>query len=542
MQHGYVGLAGRVKAMLVSACVVLYGCASVVNPTGGKKDITPPVLTGSDPASSTTNFTSEKIVLSFDEYVQLKDVEKQLIISPIIKPAPIVSAKAKKVVVEIKADLSPNTTYTLNFGDAIIDLRESNPIKDFRYVFSTGSVVDTMELAGKVFSAENLQAQSNILIMLYKTEDDSAPLKSTPGFFTRTDSSGNFRLRNISTGPYKLFALKDADGDYKHNTPDELIGYVQEPVSGSDSMPVTIYLFKETEKKLTLRNGKFENKASCSMVFNRSVRNVTFTDLSGSTQWKNLEFNTGGDTVIVWLKDTLVDSLRIQLSENGVPLDTVNFIQSVKSERNAIAPLKMIVSSRSGTNPLPGKPIVVQTTLPVQSFDENLISLTHDSITPVAFTVEMADTLKRTFKIIAPTVEKKGYTLKFLPGAFKSDYGKNNDTTIIALRTPMLTEFGSVKVKLSGLTEGNYLLQVVSDKDEIKYEKKLSDNGNYLFENIVPAIYKLRLVNDKDANGMFTTGDYIKKQQPEKVKYYTETINIRANWDIEVDWNAGADN
>ncbi len=521
--------------------LVLASCASIVTPTGGDKDIKPPEVVSTDPPASSVNFTSKKITISFNEYIQLNDLEKQLIVSPIIKPAPVVSAKSKKITIEIDAPLQPNTTYTLNFGNAIVDLRESNPIKDFRYVFSTGSYVDSLQLKGKVTFAHNLKTEGGVLVMLYNSTDDSVPFKSNPDFFTRTDSTGNFIIRNIGKGPYKIFALKDADGDYKFNSADEAVGFLDRTVTGNDSLVANIFLFKETDKKLLVKSSSFDSKAAFTFILNRTPENLELKNLNGTQPWQNVAYNFSKDTITLWMKDTLTDSLSVEISENGKVSDTLRVASIKKPEGKSktitVTAVKLTVAPVSGTSLLPNNAIQLLSSLPLLSVNESLISLMQDSTIKIPFKLSLTDSIKRTIKIEAETKEKNTYKLQLLPGALKSIYGLNNDSIALAFTTPALTEFGSVKIKLQGLTSEKYLLQLVDDKDGVKYEKSVSKNGNYLFENISPAVYKVRLVKDADGNGRFTTGNYLLKQQPERVYYANESVNIRANWDIEIDWN-----
>ncbi len=526
-------------ALFFIGLMLLTACALKVPPTGGDKDITPPAIKKMFPENFSTSFAGKQIVIAFNEFIQLKDLDKQLIISPIIKPAPLITVRGKSVVIELKKELLPNTTYTFNFGNAIVDLHEGNAAEDFKYVLSTGSYVDTLHIDGKVVNASDLKTEKGILVMLYADDaaNDSLPYLRAPDFFSRTDEAGNFSVQNINQGPFKLFALKDADADYKFNSVDEAIGFMPAPVYASDSAKHTLMLFKETAEKLFVKKSYYENNARVNIVFNKSC-DASFESLDGKKKWRYAEVNALRDSVILWLADTVTDSLHLVVREKDNVIDTL-LIRNTPVNLKAAKPVRshaFAIASNSLSGIHPAMPLMLSASLPVLAFDTAKITLSPDSTTRLEYKMGFADTLMRRVIVSAAWKEKKIYTLTLLPGAVQSIYGHVNDTITLSFLVNAITDYGSVKVTLTLPDSVPYLLQLVNDNDAPVYERMAGQSGVYVFENCMPSKYKLRAIRDADGNGKFTTGKYMAKQQPEYVYYYKEAINIRANWDIETDW------
>ena len=237
--------------VLVSCFIsfLVSGCAQIGAPTGGPKDSIPPELVSAYPKLLSTNFTGNKITLVFNEYVDVLDVQSNVLVSPFPKITPQVEFKLKTVTVKLKDTLLENTTYAINFGNAIRDNNEGNPFKNFTYVFSTGKTIDSLQLGGQVIVAETGKKDSTIIALLYRNVDDSAVQKRKPDYIAKLDSAGNFKFRNLSAGRYKLYALKDGDGGKTYNSKIELFAFANSEVVIADStFPVTLYAYAEEKE------------------------------------------------------------------------------------------------------------------------------------------------------------------------------------------------------------------------------------------------------------------------------------------------------
>lgn len=224
------------------------GCANIVPPTGGPRDSLPPVLVNVTPGDSTIRFTGKKIVLSFNEYVQLDNIQKNLIVSPTPKVPPTVEQKLRTITVTIRDTLEENTTYIIDFGNAIKDLNEGNPFRDYRYLFSTGATLDSLKLSGKVLIAESGKVDSTLIVMLYTDHSDSAVIKERSRYLARVDTLGNFRFNNLAPGNYSLYALKDDGGSRRYLSKDQLFAFNDSLVSSqSQRSDLMLYAFVEKD-------------------------------------------------------------------------------------------------------------------------------------------------------------------------------------------------------------------------------------------------------------------------------------------------------
>jgi len=229
--------------------IIFYSCAQVVPLTGGDKAVTPPKVVSSSPENKSVNFHEKMIVIKFDEFIQLKNLSQQLIISPVMDEVPKITVKGKELIIKIESDLEENTTYNFNFGQAIVDLHESNPLPNFKYVFSTGAILDSLTYSGKVADAFDLDPVEKVNVMLYKDLEDSIPLISQPYYLALTDKSGNYSLSNLAAGTYRVFALKDINYNYIFDLPQEKIAFKSSPVTiDSSSTNHMLHLFEQDTK------------------------------------------------------------------------------------------------------------------------------------------------------------------------------------------------------------------------------------------------------------------------------------------------------
>lgn len=225
------------------------GCAQIGYPTGGDKDSIPPVLVRAEPAEFTTNFTGNKITLTFDEYIDVTDIQNNVLVSPFPKTTPNITFKLRTVTVKIKDTLQPNTTYAIDFGNALKDLNEANPFRNYTYVFSTGNTIDSLTLSGNVTLAESGKTDSTLIAMLYKNAVDSTVENRKPDYVARLSKEGNYTFKNLSAGSYKLYALKDGDGGKTYNSTIETFAFAPTDIMVSDSANKADTLYAYAEEK-----------------------------------------------------------------------------------------------------------------------------------------------------------------------------------------------------------------------------------------------------------------------------------------------------
>lgn len=356
------------EALLFSIVLLIYisiisiglgGCAQVGMPTGGPRDSTAPKLLTANPALFQTNFQANKIVFTFNEYIVVDNIQKNLLVSPYPKKNPQVEYKLKTVTVKLKDTLLENTTYAINFGDAIRDNNEGNIFRDFTYVFSTGSRIDSLQVSGEVKLAETGKIDTTIIAMLYKDTDDTTVQHRKPDYVTRVNAKGNFRFRNLAAGTYKLYALKDNDGGKTYNTKAELFAFNDSAIVLKDSVSgIKMFAYSETkeekkaaasvktlpEKKLKVTTSLENNQQgildSLKIIFNRKIKSYDqekflLTDtLFNKIATTHFSIDSAGKIFTIytpWKEDTkynlLIDKTAITdtLNDQLTKTDTIAF-------------------------------------------------------------------------------------------------------------------------------------------------------------------------------------------------------------------------
>ena len=224
--------------------MMIAGCARMGQPDGGWYDDRPPQIIATTPADNGTGVKEKKVVIYFDEYIKVEDATNNVVVSPPQLEMPEIKGAGKKIVVELKDSLKENTTYTIDFSDAITDNNEGNPLGNYTFTFSTGAQVDTMEVSGTILDASNLEPVKGIMVGLYADLEDSAFYTKPLLRVARTDSRGRFIIRGVAKGKYRAYALQDMDGDYKYSQKGEMIAFsdrIIEPTCGPDTRQDTIW-------------------------------------------------------------------------------------------------------------------------------------------------------------------------------------------------------------------------------------------------------------------------------------------------------------
>lgn len=222
------------------------GCANIIPPSGGPRDTLPPRLVSATPRDSTLNFTGNRITLAFDEFVDLQEVQGNLLFTPTFETNPEVAVRARTVTVRFRDSLLPNTTYILNFGNAIRDINESNPVRNFTYTFSTGPALDSLTLAGKVLLAENGKTDSTLIVMLHRNLSDSAVVRDRPIYIARVNGDGSFRFTNLPSDTFAVYALGEAGTIRRYqNRSSQYFAFRNEPVVPGSTGEMTLYAYRE---------------------------------------------------------------------------------------------------------------------------------------------------------------------------------------------------------------------------------------------------------------------------------------------------------
>ena len=528
----------RIQLLLLILAVTLAGgCANKVAPTGGMKDVVPPKLLKASPEDNTVNFSSKTITLTFDEYVQLKDAAKQIVVSPPVSPAPRLSASKKNVIIEFDSLPPPNTTYNINFGNAVADNNEGNPLPGFRYTFSTGAFIDSLTVKGNIIDALTLKPADGALAILYKADvADSLLLKSLPNYFSRASADGSFIITNVAPGAYRLFALAEKTSNYFLDQPDEKAGFLSEMVMTPDTAMHELRVFTPLPAKQTMKGCNVGEHGKITMSFGRPASDISWEFIGTAGEVTAALYSDKRDSLTLHLRPGVSDTLRLKVFENNLFIDTL-LCRTTPSAQAKLRPKFAGHALNPITNSMlqPEKNPVVRWSSPIAGFDSTKVKITTRDSVAVAATYRFTDTLQTQLEIIAAWKEP-GHHITFEPGAVKDMYGLENDTVKWMFTIPAERTKGSISFKVTSKTSGQQILQLVNEKDEVIRERFFEGFTEGIFERLEPGTYRMRHISDSNNNRQWDTGDHSKKQQPEHVVYLKDSIMVRANWEIETTW------
>ncbi len=651
--------------LVVLVSLLLFQCAKIGHPGGGPKDKTPPRILVSEPVNYSTHFKGNEINIYFDEFIELRNINQELLVSPPMKEQPEVINMGKSIRVIFNEQLKENVTYTLNFGEAIVDFREANPLKDFKYVFSTGSHIDSLAVFGRVLYAFNNRPPEDVCrVMLHEILKDSAFYVDTPAYVGRTNKEGYFEIIHVKNDTFQLFVLNDINNNFIYDLPNEEIAfsdsvfilnknYYYPPVyhdtttadtmqsdtllndtslndtsidtslnkrltindtaltniSVNDSLKQqkdfndTIEIPVDTNKWIlddsisydSLYNRMFQQKAApvnmylfeelppvtqflkdysrikpyrFTLVFNQPVTGAYHINLLepgdvDSADWYIKEPNLFNDTIIYWITDTMVSNRQnITISANYMKKDSAgNDIlyndtlllshsipdQSKKKKQATEKTLGITLNVKDGSDFDLNRNIFIKTDHPVAEQDTSYIclySIEDTVLVPLQYRlvqrhdIHEQDTFikDREYVLSYPFEGEKEYTLQIDPGAFIDIYGLTTDTLEYRFSTYAEDHYGTIKL-LADTIKIPLIIQLMDPEEKTIYrEKYLDEKGSIMFDYLHPKKYKIKVIFDKNNNKQWDTGDFDENRQPERVIYYKDIIEVRSNWDTEIEW------
>lgn len=519
-------------SLLVVLSILVFTCANRGNPTGGDKDVMPPKIVKSVPENYSINFKDNEITIYFNEYVKFKNLSKQLIISPPMEYEPEItpySTASKVIKIKIKDTLQPNTTYSFNFGNSIVDNNEENPFPFFKYVFSTGTYIDSLKIYGKVFDALDRITEKNVLVNLYEVDstfNDSIVYKQKPRYMTNTqDSVTTFTIENIKAGNYKLVALKDNNEDNKFQQKSDKIAFYDEVITvGQDSAYYELKLFKEALDTKVMKP-KLVSGEKISIGFEGDYKDITVTPVSTIPEGfeTRLIKEQEKDSLLYFYKPKIeIDSLMLRIA-NGKKIDT--FKVRIKDNRRDTLTITTLNKSKLGFD----EDFELTSNIPFTAIDESKIKIIDKDSVAVTYTTEL-DSLNNTYKFKFPKKEGNRYNMDVLPEAFTDFFGRTSDSLNFKVSTDKYASFGNIRVMLKNETYPLFI-QFVNEKSEVVYSKYITEKGNVDFTNLKPGVYYLRVLFDENNNGIYDSGNYLRGEQPERVSYAEKPIEVRASFD-----------
>lgn len=586
-----------IRDLLLAACgvfllVTMYSCANMASPNGGPYDETPPKFVSSLPAPNQTNYKGNKVEILFDELVQLDKPSENVIITPPQMQLPIIRTAGKKVVVELKDTLKENTTYTIDFTSSISDNNEKNVFENFSFAFSTGDVIDTLEVSGTLLNAENLEPMPGITIGLHKNLEDSAFVKQPFERTSRTNDKGQFTIRNIAPGSYRIFGLNDVNRDYKFDQPGEDIAFSDSIIIPSfelttrqdtlwkDSLTIDtvmtvaytryfpdnieLRLFKEDFMRQYLLKPERQQENLLTIRFNAPLDTVplpkplNFTPSDSS--WFFTQLTEGETGVNFWLTDSMVwqqDTLRVELSypkSDSLNVlrpqtDTLQFVMRHRPEKKKkkkkddepepIVFLGMQIDAPTSMDVF--DTISVTFNEPVLDLPKELFALDQrvDSVwTPVDFKLFPDSANSLNYFIRRPWKYGEEYRLTVDSATVFSLYDRWNEPYSAEFKIKTKEEYGNLFLTIQGIDTTAYV-ELLNSSDVPVRKSKVKD-GVALFWDLKPDKYYARLVVDLNNNGKWDTGNYAEKRQPEEVYYSPEKYEVLKYFDIDQTWNVKA--
>ena len=535
------------QKLLLYICAVFLcaQCAQVTPLTGGKKDGAPPKALSYKPENVSLNFSSKVIEIQFNEYIVLKDVANQFIITPQTKEMPDIQASGKKLKISFNEELLPNTTYKMVFGNSITDLNESNVVQNFEYIFSTGPTIDSLKLSGQILYAQDKKPAAQILVGLYKADaNDSIIYKDKPLYISKTNGNGNFSFNYLPDSKFKIVGIKDQNKNLLYDGSEEQIAFTKELISTKDDQTISLSIFREVANKSFIKKSFSPEYGKAQIIYNKpqnNIKNVTAKELI------SYRLNSLKDTLTLFY-DNKYDTLTSYIEYQSKKIDTV--IINIFSEKGLI---------RQGAKIHYALQANVRATLPffeLPSFELNypihykkidvtkisLIENVNNETKSVPYTIQSDSGLITSFKINAVLKSQTSYTLTLLKDAISDKNIRTNDSTTIRFTTTDVDDYAQLNMKLFFPKKENYIILLLNEKEQLVNETlvefSLTTTSEKIvpYKNLLPGNYFIKIVEDANKNGLYDTGDYFLNKQPETIYVNTTAIKLLAGWEIENEW------
>jgi len=530
-------LKGKPFLYILFVTIALLSCAKRGSITGGLKDTLAPVITGSSPKNMSTNFSGNKIHIDFNEYIKVKDANKQLIISPPMQYAPTIvpSGSASRYIdITIKDTLKPNTTYSFNFGQSIIDNNEGNPYSQFKFIFSTGAYIDSLALSGSIKDAYDRKVDNFVTVMLYEANEtftDSTIYKQKPRYVTNTlDSMVNFSLQNLKEGKYHLFALKDVSNNYIYNPKVDKIAFLNKPITIPNDSTYELKLFKEKGAFKAIKPVLEKANRLYAGYEGKDPRGITATVKNAGTDeiYKTLVTNVADkDSVQIWLpRDLKADSLQVTMAKaDSIKKFVIKYKQLKESDS-----LTVDAVQKGGLHFR--ETFTLKPSTPLTAIEKSRIFLVDKDSVAVPFTHKYDDfNQKLEFDFVKD--ENQKYTFTLMPGALTDFYGKANDTLTYKLSTRSYDKYGNMTVNIKNVKRFPVIVELTDDKGKVYTSAYSEGETEVHFDYVEARDYILRIIYDDNKNREWDTGDYRILLQPEEVIYFPKPIPVGEQWDVE---------
>ena len=505
-------------------------CAKKGRPSGGLRDTIAPVILRSAPENFTINFKNNEIRITFDEFIKLKDISKELIISPPLKYPPVITPLSVSKVLKIKIldTLKENTTYSFNFGNSILDNNEGNLFPNYKYVFSTGSYIDSLTLKGTAVDALLPKTDFPTTVVLYQVDQsykDSLVFLEKPTYITTTiNETNNFELSNLKQGTYQLIALKEQTRNYTFQPKTDKIGFYKDLITIPTDSLFELKLFKEVpDFKPTRPKLESSNRISFGYQGKSEDYQITLlTQMEDDFQYQVLK-QPGRDTLNFWFKPKVTKDSLVFVTKNKLQIDTttVRFRELYSDSLRLTAINDRLISL--------GDTLKLKANTPLVAINSEKISVVTKDTLAIDFVAQI-NTKENAAQIVFDKQEEQLYSITLRNGALTDYLSNTNDSIVYRQQVKPIADFASLNLTLDNADEFPLLIELINEKFKVVKQTYLETNAPVFFEHISPGKYFIRLIVDQNKNKIWDPGNFLDKLAPEKVVYYPSIIELRANW------------
>jgi len=522
------------SVVLITACKIIIACAQFVPPTGGKKDEIQPKLINSIPTSEQKNFKERTIKLEFNELVDVTSLRQELLIIPETEGTYDIKSKSNTVILKFDKAFKDSTTYTLNFRKAIKDLNERNESKNLKLVFSTGNNIDSLKIGGNIKNLLTNQPIMDAHVALYKLQDSLELKKTKPNYFIKTDSIGNYQFENIKSGKYLIYAFMDKNSNLKYDTKTEAIGFKNDTINLNKNITNLNLLLANANNEKPKSQKAFPRTDDYTILYDKNIKSfeVKFENQNDSIPYygeeKELRFyNSTQRTDTLKANITVTDSSGNALSY----LQKIKFREPEKKKKEKREYLTLTLKPKNGEVVEKNLKYEISFKTPVLTFDLTKFKILSDTIIEEKLENSNITWNKSKTKLLINKEinSEREIKIQMSRGVFIDFKGDSSDKQDLKYPISKSDNYGLIEGSFEE-KKSSKIIQIINDKYEVVAEQITKDK--FIFQNIKPSIYLLRIIKDRNENGYWDYGNVEKSIQPEEVNFYEEPIRLKANFEV----------
>jgi hypothetical protein len=577
----------------ITLILLLTACANrAAGPTGGPKDSIPPVIIKTVPLNGSVNYKKKEVLIYFDENINVEKANENVIVSPPQLIQPVVKGNGKVLSLSLQDELVDETSYSIVFNNAIVDLNERNPYPSYIFSFSTGNEIDTLKIQGKLTDAFNADPVPNVIVGIHPVDSVDGIFKSTFRRITKTDKEGRFTIENVKQGAYRVYALNDINKDYRYQQTEQVAfldsviipeisltekaDTIRKNTISGDSVVVRkifkyspdnlrLRLFKDARKRQYLVKSERTDKHKFQLFFNRpNVQKPAFRFIDSTLEPRILyRYNAKNDTIIAWIKDEksiLTDTLNLEVRYQKTDslfnliaaTDTVKLIfkpvnkQSDKNKNKIEEEAKSIlpeIKSNIQSQIDPNADLIFYLSQPADSVDVSKIGLYQKIDTLMQaqkFELLSLDSVRTSWRIKYNIKPGSNYEFRIDSAAISDIYGMVNVKYTQKFAVKALEDYSVIKLNIQN-PDTLFVIQVIDSKENLIVQKRVKGK-DLRFEFLKPGDYFLKLFVDRNMNDLWDSGILREKIQPEEVVYFSKKLTLKANWEVEESWDPKVSN